>query len=151
MNIKRNLSYTVKKEFNEYLDGNGLLENHIDSTFIKYMKHTLKIETKSAPKSNHKNLLFPHQQAKKYALCFSIVSRAVQSFASREILSRGYKDVCFMDMVHGNFEEVLQGMTKKWNIWSSEEKKKMIEETIPEFLKIMAINHGEIPEKEFDR
>jgi len=151
MNIKRNLAYTVKLEFNEYLDGNGSLEEHIDTTFIKYMKHTLKIETKRAPKSTHKNLLFPPQQAKKYALCFSIVARAVQSFATREILSRGYKDVCFTHMVHGSFAEVLQRMTKKWNLWSSEEKKKMVEETIPECLVIMVNNHGEIPEREFDR
>jgi hypothetical protein len=148
-NGKRFINYAYHKEgknkelwtaANQELGGLLLLKNTLQ-------KNTLQKKHENGTASQY--LHFPPGQAEKFAHGLNLLIRAAASYATPEVLKRGY-DLGFVgDIMRGNYRKVLETMDVGWETRDAKYKNFLATEAVPRVMTAMLKHEGQCPEAEF--
>ena len=150
-NVKKRLHYWVGKQYHHTIDNKQSTEFDLNGSLINYYTDTLRKETKKLPKKKHSDLKFDPRVAKKHAVILTVVSEVCRSFATAEVIKKGYDNAYLMPILEGKYTKVMEDYSVGWYTYPDNTREYIVNEVIPECIRLMKTHHGLIPEADFDR
>ena len=150
MNVKKRLNYWVTQQYRETIDEKAPIQYDYNAQLLEYYLKSFARGTQDNPKSKYKEITFPPLKAKKLAVVAMVTSIVVTSFATPEIIKKGYKKALVMEILKGDYVTVMEDQCVNWYHFEDNYKQKMVEEIIPQCISAMSICNGLIPEEKFD-
>ena len=151
MNIKKRLSYWVSQQFHSTIDEKAPIQYDYNAQLLQYYFDSFKRPTQANPKSEYKDIAFGPIQAKKLAVLAMVTSIVITSFATPEVIKKGYKNALVMEIIEGDYANVMEQQCISWYTFDENNKQQMVNDTIPQCIAAMNECNGLIPEATFTR
>ena len=151
MNVKKRLSYWVSKQYHNTVDEKAPIQYDYNAQLLEYYLKSFRRATQKNPKSEYEDLTFPPTHAKKLAVLAMVSSIVITSFATPEIIKKGYKNALVMEIIQGDYANVMDQQCVSWHTFDENYQQKMVNDTIPRCISAMNECNGLIPEAKFTR